>query len=297
MSRIEDALRRLQSSPASARNAAATAQSAGARLARLTSDAPAGHQYGGKLVELDADQFKARGLLAPNAEERRLAEQYRAIKRPILRNASGRQEPLVERSNLLMVTSAIAGEGKTFTCLNLCLSIAREKDWTVVLVDGDCAKPQLTRLFGAERQPGFLDLLRDASLTFESLVMPTSVEGLALLPTGTHDQHSSELLGSDRMRKVCANLSTSDPNRMVIFDSSPMLLTTEAPILASHVGQVVVVVRADSTPREAVRAAVDKLDHTKAVSCVLNQTDSQMFGYDAYGYEYGYGGEQRPGDG
>jgi len=278
MTRIEDALHKLQT-----RSQRPATQPVAPRLATV---APRDHAYGGNRIVVDPVQLRANGLLAPDAEERRLAEQYRTIKRPLLRNAAPNVEPPVANGNLVAVVSALPGEGKTFTCLNLCLSVARERDWSVVLVDGDCSKPHLTRMFSAENQPGLIDLLRDPARSFDSLVMPTDVPGLSLLPAGAHDQQASELLASKRMDEVCAELS-SDSGRIVVFDSSPLLLTTEAAVLASKVGQVVVVVKANQTPQDAVMTALEKLDPDKAVGCVLNQSwaseDAEGYGYYGYG--------------
>lgn len=278
MSRIEDALQKLQS-----RSPRAPAPST--RLATLE---PRQHAYAGRRIIVDPAQLRANGLLALDAEERRLAEQYRAIKRPLLRNADPHLDPPLERGNVVMIASALAGEGKTFTCVNLCLSIARERDWTVVLVDADCSKPHLTRLFAAESEPGLIDLLRDPTLTLDALVMPTDVPGFSLLPAGTRDPRASELLASRRMDELCGALSAGDAARMVIFDSSPLLLTTEAVALSAHVGQIAVVVRANETRREAVAAALERLDEAKAISCILNRHAEGGEHPDGYGY-YGDG--------
>ena len=283
MSHIEDALKKLQGA-VGARDLAKPPK-------RLAAVVPKGYEYAGHRIEVDMVELRARGLLAPDVDERRLSEQYRAIKRPLLRNAEQIGETAVQRGNLVAVASALSGEGKTFTCVNLCLSIAREKDWSVVLVDGDCSKRDLTRLFGAEDRPGLMDLLRDPSLSFEALVMPTNVSGLSLLPAGARDVHASELIASNRMEELCAGLSTPVGGRMVIFDSSPLLLTTEAAVLASKVGQIVLIVRANETPQQAVLAAIEKLDPAKPIGAVLNQTyDTHLgFSYGDYYGSYGYG--------
>ena len=284
MSRIEDALQKLQRSQRPATSAP---------QARLGTVVPREHTYAGHRIAVDSNQLRANGLLAPDADERRLAEQYRTIKRPLIRNADPHLDPPLARGNLVMVGSALQNEGKTFTCLNLCLSIARERDWAVVLVDGDCSKPHLTRLFGAEGQPGLTDLLRDPNASFDSFVMPTDVDGFSFLPAGTHDSHASELLASKRMDDLCSSLSADSAGRMIVFDSSPLLLTTESPVLASKVGQVVVVVRANSTPRQAVMGALEKLDQTKAIGCVLNQSWGAADHTEGYGY-YGFGDAPAP---
>ena len=259
---------------------------------RLATVVASEHAYGGSRVVVDRGQLRANGLLAPGADERRLAEHYRAIKRPLLSNADPGMYSVLPLGNLIMVASALSGEGKTFSCVNLCLSIARERDWSVVLVDADSSKPHLTRLFSAESEPGLMDLLRDPELSFDDIVMPTDIPGLSLLPAGTHDADASELLASRRMKELCRQLSSDDAGRMILFDSSPLLLTTEAIALASQVGQILMIVRADSTPQQAVLDALEKLDPQKAINCVLNQTAGADLA-ESYGY-YGSYGEVPP---
>ena len=287
MGRIEDALQKIQ---AAGRRPGAEAARAAAPEPRLASVVPQEHAYTGKRVVVDAEMLAKSGLLAPGPDQRRLAEQYRVIKRPLMRNASADRDPPLPRGNLLMVASALSGEGKTFTCLNLSLSVARERDWDVVLVDADCSKPHLTRLFAAEQERGLIDLLREPSLSFDSVVMPTDVPGLSLVPAGAHDDHASELLASKRMSELCASLAQG-VGRIIVFDSSPLLMTSEAAALAQQVGQIVVVVRANETPRPAVLAALEKLDSSKAVACVLNQGygAASGLGYGEYGDYGSYG--------
>lgn len=253
-------------------------------------EGPRQHSYGGKRIQMDVASLRKYGFFAPNMEERRhLADAYRAIKRPLLKTALG-DDPFTARRNLLMVASAVPGEGKTFTCLNLCLSLAKERDWTVVLVDGDSPKRDMTRFFRAERQPGLLELLRGQATSFDRLVMPTNVPSLSFLPSGAPDRNATELLSSARMSALCDEIALDDPRRLVVFDSSPLLYTSEAPALASQVAQIAMVVRADSTPQQAVLAALGKLDDTKAVNLVLNDAvegETLYYGYYPYGYGYG----------
>jgi receptor protein-tyrosine kinase len=142
-------------------------------------------------------------------------------------------------------------------------------------------------MFNAERESGLLDLLRDPAMSLEAAVMPTNVPGLSVLPAGARDPQSAELLASSRMQSLCRSLSESDPQRIFIFDSSPLLATTESGVLASHVGQILVVVRANDTPQKAVTSALEKLDQSKAICLVLNR----LYGKDGDGghSDYGYG--------
>jgi protein-tyrosine kinase len=284
MGRIEEALAKMQAG----NKAPPPSRPIGRVTPRPETGAPPAHTYGGKRIEIDLAELRTQGLLAPDAQQQRLVDQYRAIKRPLLRNASATHEPPLPNGNLLMVGSAFAGEGKTFTCINLCLSIAREQDWSVVLVDGDSLKPHLTKLFGATEEPGLMDLLKDSTRSFDSVVMETSVPRFAVVPAGKYDEQASEFLASGRMSALCAEIATSDRQRIVVFDSAPLLQSTESPVIASQVGQVILVVRANRTLRKAVLEARDKIDPSKAVSLLLNQADSgdtaSTYGdYPAYG--------------
>ena len=240
-------------------------------------------------IEFDLEALGRAGLYS--AGNTRLADEYRAIKRPILRKAKERSadEP-EDRNNLVMVASALPSEGKTFNSVNIALSLAREKDWNALLVDVDCRNPQLSRLLGATEQPGLLDLLRDPSLSLESHIMATNIKGLFILPLGGVDDHSTELLASERMRNICRKLSAEDGRWLVVFDSSPLLLTTESAVLSSHVGQVICVVNANNTPQSAVLEALSKLDQNSAIGLVLNRVEhgheALRYGtYQAYGYQ------------
>ncbi|MEO8464680.1 MAG: protein tyrosine kinase [Gammaproteobacteria bacterium] len=254
--------------------------------------APAKQEYRGKRVEGVFKILGSNGFLSADTNDQRaLAEQYRGVKRPILRNADPRRDPPLPNGNLLMVASALAGEGKTFACIHLALSMIRERDWSVVLIDCDCSKRHLTRVFGAENEPGVIDLLRDSTVAFDSLVMPTNLPGFSVLPVGARDENAVELLASRRMSELCNQVASQVPDRIIIFDSSPLLLASEAAGLASHVGQIALVVRADSTPQTAVHAALEKLDPDKAIGCVLNQSSHGAASGYGYGYGYGYGSE------
>lgn len=290
MSSVERALKKLQEA-----RAGQSQNRAAPPVARVV-DPPAGDQERARSVpsrriEFDFGALQQAGLYS--LDNQRLVDEYRTIKQPVLRKAAT-GEPRA-RNNLIMVASSVAGEGKTFTSLNLSLSLASEKDWRVLLVDADCRKPQLSHLLGVAHERGLLDLLKDASLSIDSLVMATNVEGLTVLPLGSPDSQSAELLGSLQMKTLCEHLAASDPRRIVVFDSSPLLLTTEAPILSSQVGQVVMVVLANKTSRHAVLQALEKLDPEKAIGVVLNRADAAGDGL-GYGYGYGYGyGSGNPG--
>ena len=243
-----------------------------------------------KRVELDLEALAAMGLVTPNAPRTPMADQYRVIKRPLIRNATGRGAEMLNHGNLIMVTSALAGEGKSFTSLNLAMSIAAELDHTVMLVDADVARPSVLRMLGLPPGPGLLDVL-DESVDLADALLRTSIDKLTVLPSGTPHARATELLASDAMRKLLDDMARRYPDRIIIFDSPPLLLTTESAVLASQMGQIVVVVHAESTPQSAVRRALSTIESCPVRLMLLNQARVDADGSYGYGYGYGYGYE------
>jgi protein-tyrosine kinase len=244
-----------------------------------------------RVVNVNRDQLRAAGVLAPLDEERLLVQQYRQIKRPLVANALGRGTPQLPNGQLIMLASALPGDGKTFTSVNLALSLAMEKDVRILLVDADVAKPHISKIFGVEGEPGLLDVLRDETVDVDSVIMSTDVPGLSILPAGRASDTATELLASTRMETVVAQLGASDATRLVLFDSPPLLLTTESRALAGQVGQIVLVVAAGVTPQQAVFDALALLGDGKSIGLVLNQSDEgAQAGYHRY---YGHAVETK----
>ena len=241
-----------------------------------------------KCLHVDNDALRKAGLIAPEYHEQLLANQYRDIKRPLIAHAFGKHATKIDDGNLIMVTSALSGEGKTFTSINLALSMAHERDKSVLLVDADVARPHTSEMFGASDELGLLDVLENPDIPIQSLILPTDVNNLSVLPAGNPRQHSTELLASAAMEDVCKTISRRSDGQIVIFDSPPLLQTSEAKVLASLAGQVVIVVRAEETSQDAVADALATLDDGKSVNLVLNQV-RKGFGHYQYGYGYGYG--------
>jgi protein-tyrosine kinase len=239
-----------------------------------------------RVVAIDQDALRASGLLPPQHQARQLFEQYRQIKRPLIANAVGRGSTKLPNAHLIMMASAMPSEGKTFTSINLAFSMATEKDVSVLLVDADVAKPHISRLLGLDKERGLLDALQDPTLDVESLVLPTSVPGLSVLPAGKWSETATELLASERMQEIVAAIGQRDPNRIALFDSPPLLLTTESRALAQVVGQIVLVVCANKSPQQMVLDAISHLGENRSISLVLNQ--SVMNNSSSY-YYYGYG--------
>jgi exopolysaccharide/PEP-CTERM locus tyrosine autokinase len=241
---------------------------------------------GDRIVCIDVPALRASGLLAPESDQRQLAEEYRIIKRPLLAGLKG--ENVLRLGNVIVVASALPGEGKTFTAINLALSLALERGREVLLVDGDVAKPHITHLFGLESEPGLLDLVGAAGRTFEDTIVKTDYPSLYVLPAGSRNLQATEILRSERTTSLLAAL-VAEPHRIVLIDSPPLLVTSEAGVLTSLAGQVVLVVKAAHTPQDAVLHAIETIADDKPVSLVLNQADAVPEHRYAYYGQYGYG--------
>ena len=213
-----------------------------------------------RTVELDLDAIAAAGLLVPQSTNSKLANEYRVIKRPLIANAMGRSAAPIANSNLIMVTSALPGEGKSFTAINLAMSIAMELDNTVMLVDADVARPSILNMLGLPPAEGLLDVVEQNSVDISDVLLRTNVEKLSLLPSGTMHPRATELLASDAMIRLLEDMSKRYQDRIIVFDSPPLLLTTEARALATHMGQIVMVVHAGHTAEAAVKEAVATID-------------------------------------
>ncbi len=289
MSVVEKAIRKLQESKqaASAEAAAAAAAAPGSAVPPPEAAGPAAAAP--PALVLERGLLRTAGLLPPEQDMAQLARQYRRIKYPLMAQAMGRGVPRTPKGYLIMIASAMPGEGKTFTALNLSLSLALEKDIKVLLVDADVAKPQLSQVLGLGNAPGLLDVLRDGSVDVEALIRPTDVPKLSFLSAGLGAVDATELLSSTRMERLTTLLGQHDGARIVVFDSPPLLQTTESAALVRVTGQIVVVVRAETTPQPVVLDALKILDGHPAVSLVLNQSTRAVT--SSY-YYYGYGTER-----
>lgn len=246
-----------------------------------------------RLVELDLARLDSMGLVVPSAPRSQIAEEFRVIKRPILANAHGKGAAPVDNGNLIMVTSSVPGEGKSFNSINLAMSIAMELDNRVLLVDADVARPSILNLLGLPPAKGLMDVLLDHDVRLQDVMLRTNVEKLTLLPAGMPHKNATELLASGAMKALLVELAHRYSDRIIIFDSPPLMVTTEAPTLAQSMGQLVLVVEAGRTTHSMVKQALSKVQGCPVKMLVLNKaryarTDG-YYGY--YGYGYGYGSE------
>lgn len=250
---------------------------------RITSTTP--------VTPLDLEAVSAAGILVPNAARSQLADEFRVIKRPLIANAMGKGAAPIPNGNLIMVTSALPGEGKSFTAINLAISIAMELDHTVMLVDADVARPSVLNMLGLPSSKGLLDVLEQNSLDISKVLLKTNIEKLSILPSGTAHPRATELLASDIMMRLLDDMASRYNDRIIIFDSPPLLLTTESRVLATHMGQVVMVVNAENTLQSAVKQAISTIESCPVKMMVLNQVEQGKSDGYGYGYGYGYGHE------
>ncbi len=248
----------------------------------------------GHRLEVDLSRLTAAGLFPPPDSRERIENEYRRIKRPLLANITGRGAMPVEDARLVMITSAQEGEGKTYTAFNLAYGLSQERDWQIILIDGDNTRRSLSSRLGVgEEHPGLMDLLSNPGMMLESALYATSIPRLTFIPAGTRHEDAAELLASREMSNLLRRLS-ADPNRIIVIDSTPLLGSAESLALSEWMGQILVVVKAGVTPRAAVAAAVQPLDKRKAINVLLNQVIKEHG--DAYGgyssYVYGYADTQ-----
>jgi protein-tyrosine kinase len=283
VSLVEQAIARLKNHQGGAATVTAS-MTPKAVIASLV-DQPSGSSAANRLI-IDVNAMRAGGYLPEKGNERQIADHYRRIKRPLIEKVlSG--DTAGGDPRIIMIASAIPGDGKTFTSINLALSMALERDISVLLVDSDVAKHHLTDIFGLTDEKGLLDALTDERIEPESLVVPTSTRGFSILPAGRRAEGTAELLSSNRMRQIAATLIAQNPRRILLLDSPPLLITNEGRAILKMAGQVVLVVRAGVTPRNAVKAAVDMFDEKQAGGLILNDFKVGLtegyYGYEAYG--------------
>ena len=215
---------------------------------------------------IDRTLLAEHGLIDPDNNAGALAEEFRIVKRQLLRSA-----PSLPSGRRVLITSAQPDEGKSFSVLNLALSLASEQDLSVILIDGDFARADVPRKLGITPGPGLTDVLLDPSIDLADCVIPTDLPRLAILPSGQATSRDTELLSSARMAELLDALEADAPERIILFDSMPLLAASSPGVIAQHCGQVLVVVRADVTREAALRDAIGLIGQHNGVSLLLNR--------------------------
>jgi exopolysaccharide/PEP-CTERM locus tyrosine autokinase len=239
-----------------------------------------------KRIVVEMADLRGRGYLPEKERDQHFANHYRVIKRPLIEKALSPEGGGPSR-RIIAVVSAVPGDGKTFTSINLALSMALERDISVLLLDSDVPKQHISEIFGLRGRQGLLDALTNESIDPESLIVPTNVRGLSLLPAGTRMEGTAELLSSHRMKQIVNTLCSRNTKRILLLDSPPLLITNEGRAIVKIAGQVVLVVRAGDTPRHAVQTAMDLIGPDQAGGLILNDvkggSSETYYGYGAYG--------------
>ena len=281
----------VHAAPAAAAPAAAPAVPAAA-AAPVAPVAPVAQPHGDAsrrsthTVELDLMRMHESGLVTAAGGRTALVEDFRIIKRPLIKRAFGARKPGDNPGNLIMITSSLPGEGKTFCAINLAMSIAMELDHTVLLVDADVARPSVLRTLGLPAQRGLMDILLDDSVDMADVMLRTNVNTLSILPAGTSSPRATELLASHSMKNLVNEIANRYPDRIVIFDSPPLLLTSESHVLASNMGQIVLVVESERTTQHAVKESLRQLEGLSNVNLIYNKS-REFPGTESYDYHYG----------
>ncbi len=239
-----------------------------------------------RYFDIDLPRLQLAGYITPNSQETRLGEEYRTIKRPLLLKAFGAEKTRIPNGNVVLVTSARPGEGKTFTALNLAMSIATERDLHVLLIDADVYKHELCSRLGIPNDHGLVDLLLDDSLDVPDVLVRTNIANLTILPAGTRHPSSPELLASQRMAAFMKDLGARYADRIIIIDAPPVLASSEPGVLALLVGQVIMVVESSKTDRQTLEQSLTLISNCPNINFVLNKA-ADTFGsgqYSAYTY-------------
>lgn len=245
---------------------------------------PASKRRTQRHIELDLNRLSAAGIAVPG-DQSVVAEEFRLIKRPLLDIAFARSSAAPENGNLIMVTSAGPNEGKTFVATNLAISMASEHEVRVLLVDADVANPSVPRMLGFDAEVGLVDVVANPSIDLADVMIRTSIDDLTLLPAGRSAGAASELLASARMMHFINDVAKRYNDRVIIFDSPPVLARSEPTVLARHVGQIVFVVEAERTSRSALNNALRLIDSSKSVGLVFNKAPSSLL-RDGFGQYY-----------
>ena len=243
-----------------------------------------------RTVAIDSAFVRRNHVFLPGNTGTQTAEELRQIKQSLLHSmfyGTGRSG---KNTNLVMVTSSRPNEGKTFISLNVALSLAAERDLSVLLIDLDHTNQGITKSLGIEEDRGFINLVEDPSLKFSDVILRTNIDGFSIIPSGPTHPLALELFGSERMIRLLDELSGRYSDRIIMFDAPPVLATADASVLAQHMGQVIFVIEANKTGKTTISEAMDLLKHSQNLSLVLNKTRPFFADSDfgAYYQSYGY---------
>ncbi len=235
--------------------------------------------------QLDMAALERAGLVVGHKVRTRISEEFRITVGHILRTMHSNYSPGRGAPNVLMVTSARPGEGKSFSSLNLAGSIAQHTQREVLLVDVDAKQRSLSAELGLADRPGLLDLSSNTSLRIEDMIIRTAIPHLSVITVGSGHTIGSEISPSRPVSTLVERIARRFPNAVVLLDAPPCLSTSDPSTLAPFVGQIVLVVEAERTQRNEVVASLDLIKACPSITLMLNKirlTTSYTFG--AYHY-------------
>lgn len=237
-------------------------------------------------IEINFALLENKGFVSTNSQRQLINEEYRAIKRKLLDNAFGPLSKSLSNSNIIMVTSSRPGEGKTFTAINLALSIALEKDKTVLLVDADVLRPNVMKTLELKNEHGLMEYLLGETGNISEVMYKTNLDNLRIIPAGKSHHLSTELLASERMFLAVEEFANRYTDRVVIVDTPPLLGINETAILANLAGQAVVVTEESKTKLIDIEQAVKQLNPRMAIGFIMNKSEKVNSDKSGYGYYY-----------
>ncbi len=241
------------------------------------------------IVELDFDVLRQSNILTSDDLENSVTtEEFRIIKRSLLLKAFSKGDAAIKNGNIILVTSTQPDEGKTFCAVSLALSMAQERDLTVLLVDADVAKPDVLKTLGVKGDKGLMDVIENKDMDLRECLLRTNIPNLSILPAGKKHKLTTELLASGRMGEIIDEIARRYHDRVIVIDAPPVLASSAASVLALHVGQILYIVEAERTREEELSGAFKMIDKCKHINLLLNKARFTA-GNKRFGSYYGYG--------
>jgi receptor protein-tyrosine kinase len=237
-------------------------------------------------VRLNMAILRRSGMINPEIKTSVISNEFRNVKRKVLLAARDKKSRELV-NNLVMVTSTLPEEGKTFTSMNLALSLAAERDVQILLVDCDLHRPSVGKFFETAKVPGLAELLTTPTLRVGEVMRSCeSVPNLNVIFAGKRVDDSPELIASTRMRDLLVEMSERNRDRIVLIDTPPALTTFEPAILAPHVHQTVMVVGAQQSGRHQIEKALDSISACHNISFLFNKAPKWEQKDGGYYYNY-----------
>ena len=246
-------------------------------------------------VHLDYAKLRASRIATPDDKDSTTYNEFRSLKRKLLPMTRDPETGAMTR-NLVMVTSALPREGKTFTAMNLAICLAAERNLDVILVDGDVIRGSIGQYFDGDDRDGLVDLLIERRQRIEDVLHPCAdLPKLHVLFAGKRDRAAPELLASPRMADICGAVSKYFPHSIVLFDTPPVLAAAESAALAAHAHHLIMLVASGQAGRNQVEAALTEVSSCPSISLLFNRSAQWQRPLSSSPYYYGYGLDESQG--